>query len=221
MLEIDWPATLPVPTPQQEEAVRPYLLRGSAREWKRFEPVRSLDLPHARRREISAAAAAHGMRLEQALSLRTVLLKDAVPWKYYGTEASSLEAADAFEAAAERHLARLGVRFVTQAQQQARLVAQGVQGQGVPTPDFLFLEAHPGCINGARVSWLESKHFYGAGATDVRAWAAPRKAVPQARRYLNAFGPGAVLFISGYSCAMRSWLPPEIQLLDGGCVDLG
>jgi len=218
MLSLAWPATLPVPTQRQEEAVRPALLRGTRRQWVRYEPVRSVELSRSRLAEIAAAASANGMHLQQALSLRTVLLKDAAPWRYHGTEAGSLEAADALEAAVARLLEACGVRFVTQAQQQARLA--GVGAQGVPTPDFL-LEEHPVVINGHACYWIEVKNNYGCGATDVRAWAAPRKAVPQAVRYMNAFGPGAVLFISGFSAAMRSWLPSEILLLDGGCVDVG
>ena len=214
MLLIRWPANLPVPTPQQEAAVRPFLFKGP----KQVEPITSLGLSHARRSAISAAAAACGMHIDQALFLRIVLLKDAAPWRFHGTEASSLEDAEAFEAATERFLTHLGVRFVTQAQQQARLGAQRIQG--APTPDFLLLAEQPVKINGARVHWIEVKNFYGCGVEDVRSWAVHLKMLPQAMRYLDSFGPGAVVFAGGYSSAMRSWLPPEIQLLDGSCLEI-
>lgn len=213
---MSWPNILPVPTEQQENALRPYLFEFPYKQWSSYEPIEFSDLPPGRRLSIEKMVSKSGMRLTQAICLRTVLLKNAAPYRYHGSEQGQLLAATQFEAAVARCLAACDVRFVTQDQQLARLRAQGVQGR--PTPDFLF-EEHPVVINGTHVRWVEVKMFYGAAATDVKDWAVHLKAVKQTIRYRNELGPGAVVFLHGYSASMRAWVPPDVLLLDGACVD--
>ena len=211
-LSIVWPTHLPVVPADAELSLIRFLdsRGGGRRAWTRSEPVCAEDLPASERRALEAAAAAAGMALSQATSLRSQLYLSAAPWRFQGTEAASLARATALEQDVARFLARAGARFRTQEDMSV------LQPGG--TPDFL-LDV-PVRINGALVRWIEVKRYYGLGETGgLKPWLPVLKMQSQLERYADAFGEGALVLISGYSAAFASRWWPGLLLLDASAVD--
>jgi len=211
-VEIWWPSALPVVRGESEAAFARALdaaAGGSRAAWARSEPCAFEALPPAAQRAVADAAAAAGLALCQAASLRAQLQLSAAPWRFHGSEAASLAAATALEAAVARFLAAAGARFATQADMAV--------SQPGGTPDFLL--DPPVRINGARVRWIEVKRFFGTGlVAGLRPWLPVLKMRAQLERYKAAFGPGALVLISGHSETFAArW--PDILLLDASELD--
>ena len=211
-IRLAWGTDVPTPSVDAELSIVPFLLPGRRAEWKRggYREERLFeDLPPARRAAVSAAAASHGFALPQALSLRSQLYKDAAPWKFHGTEAASQEAADRLEDAVGRFLRAAGVAFLTQRDLLDDARARGVNAGA--TPDFLIRSDL--AINGQACRWIEVKRFFGAGAVTLKAWNPSRKCPKQVRRYKDEWGPGALVFIHGFSRAFVETMPAGVILL--------
>jgi hypothetical protein len=220
-----WPCLLPVPTVEQEAQMRSLCLPAHRGQLK-GEPLAYSALPLARQAAIAQAAGALGMRLCQAISLRSQVLRSGAPQLFQGTEHATLVAACRFEDAVEAALARGGCRgYETQAAQLKRLHAEGVAASA--TPDFLLLQ-HPLTINSQLCHWVEVKRFYATGLfEELRDWAAARKALQQLQKYVDAYGTGAVVFALGWSQRWQDNAPAGVLLLDGSqweggkeCADL-
>ena len=173
---------------------------------------------------------ANNIDLAQALSIRSALLRAAVPWRFEVTYAQE-EAAIAFELVVANFLRSRGVMFKTQEEQTADAYAKraannkrgggggGGGGGGIgPTPDFLINDDCALFINGKRIRYIEVKRFYGIGLTEgLKQWSPSLKIVAQAEKYAKVFGEdGAFIIQHGYAEAFRDRLPRCIQLLDAG-----
>jgi len=227
-VEIAWPASLPIPSDEQEAAilmsgalfpavkirdarhavstVKPRLKQSAA-------PLYWDDLDAGQQARITSASAAAGLDVRQAMGLRKAVYQSACPWRCGGDEEAALAAACAVEDAVEAYLARKGVSFATQAQ-QVEAYAEHECRLG-PTPDFLLTS--PLLINGQPAQWIEVKNFYGVGLVDgLKEWMPHVKMQRQVAKYTDTFGPGAVLFSYGYSEALRRRTPAGVQLVDAG-----
>lgn len=95
------------------------------------------------------------------------------------------EHADAYEAEVGRALARLGATFKTETDLRAADIRL--------TPDFLL--DTPLAIGGKKIAWIDAKNY---------AYYGNRLTLPglrrQARKYTDAFGPGAMVFAGGVAC---------------------
>ena len=210
-VSITWACTFPTPSLEEERALHGVILPGRPKDWKRpgFEPFEYHLLPEWRKAEIGLGVSRVGVRLGQALSLRSLLLRSAAPWKYHGKEAGAAAAGARFEVVVERFLAAHAVHFSTQEQQ---LLAARERGElSGPTPDFLILS--PLTINGAVVKWIEVKRFFGSAERELlKDWAPPVKIAKQLEKYVSAFGPGAIVLRHGYGSAFDA--PDGVLLLD-------
>jgi hypothetical protein len=213
-ISVAWPSALPVPTTAQELRILPTLLPGPRYTWRldSYESARIDELPRCRREAIAAASVRHGMDPRQAASLRRQVLGSAAPWKLHGDEAAELVAATAFEDSVGCYLRRHSVAFLTQEGIKAEAVAEGKTTHGLATPDFLIR-----CeltIGGRVVRWIEVKRWYAAGYAGLQPWQPSRKAPKQLERYRLLYGPGAVVFLHGYSAGFRASVHPDVLLLD-------
>ena len=118
-VSITWACTFPTPSLEEERALHGVILPGRPKDWKRpgYEPIEYHLLPEWRKAEIGLVVSRVGVRLGQALSLRTLLLRSAAPWKFHGKEAGAAAAGARFEVVVERFLAAHAVHFSTQEQQ--------------------------------------------------------------------------------------------------------
>lgn len=180
------------------------------------EPLAFEDLSASRQKNILAAAALANIHPQQAISLRSQLLHSAVPFRFTGSESLALEAANALEDEVAQFLTRCGVSHLTQEQQTAIVsasIAHPLDRQGIPTPDFIM----PGgvIIHGQRVFWIEVKRFFGTGVSCMKRWMPVYRVPEQTRKYIQHFGPGALLFITGHAQRLETALPEGVVLLDG------
>jgi hypothetical protein len=103
------------------------------------------------------------------------------------------EAAE-FEEATCQYLNSLGVKF----QRQEEVAAQQQEQDGIvtATPDILL--DRPVFINGQKVSWIDSKNFYGSLCPFVH-----KKTCQQMAKYVSKWGTGAIVFSLGFASALK------------------
>jgi hypothetical protein len=77
---------------------------------------------------------------------------------------------------------------------QEELVKEQIEKYDKPinTPDFLILSDLT--INNKTVKWIDAKNFYGANTFMIK-----HKIKKQIKKYLNTYGPGAIIFSIGFS----------------------
>lgn len=95
-----------------------------------------------------------------------------------------LEEADQYELDVQQWLEAQGITFWT----QADLVKKGWKS----TPDFFF--PTPVTIQNKKINWIDAKNFYGTTKSFLY-----KKLQKQAKRYVNTFGSGAMVFSLGCS----------------------
>ena len=98
--------------------------------------------------------------------------------------------ADAFEADVGHWLLNQGHAFLTQADMVK--IQMKKYGKAVATPDFYFNQ--PIKIKGKPIHWIDAKNYYGTTKSMIYP-----KTIEQATRYVNRFGPGAIVFALGCS----------------------
>lgn len=207
LVAIAWPLGR-CPRLEDELALRPILVTSD------MEHSRGRDLPAARLARIEAAGGAAGLDLRGCLSLRRLLIREAVGSAAFyeaergmGDAAAAKAHAKAFEGILLEFLRGAGASC----RDEAALAATG----SALTPDVLC--EPPVLINGKRVAWLDCKTFYGAACLARAGGESPvAKLERQARRYCSAFGPGAFVFLSGFSADLHSeaGLSEDVLCLD-------
>jgi hypothetical protein len=166
--------------------------------------------PHRLRQIQRAVKDAPGLTLYQALSLRRHHIMLQNPGKRpvhlgLGPEDAIRESAEIFERVIEDCLVDQNVSFLNEAQQK-----ENEDRAILLTPDFLFPESvqlrlyhvskngdrHP--QKGKTIHWLEAKMFYGASSIPHGTPNAVGTILAKMERYVEAFGPGAIVFMQGY-----------------------
>jgi len=196
----------PVPLASEEQLISVLVRRGNK------ERCMICKQPPHRLREIeNAVKRAPGLTLYPALSLRRHHMMLLNPGKRprhlgLGDDESIRESAEIFERVVEECLVKQKIPFLNEKQQKQRKDEETI----MLTPDFLFPEPvrlrryrqskggsrHP--QRGQTIHWLEAKMFYGASSIPHGTPGAVGTLLSKMERYVNAFGPGAIVFMHGY-----------------------
>jgi len=185
------------------------------------EQGRYIELPTERQHFIDQAARERGFLTTGAYSLRRQLIRQTTGGgnMYFGkhkmgcpTEANNH--AENFERKLEQWLSTVApeAKYRTESQ---------LKREGSPlTPDFLFPEGVR--INGSVVHWLDCKTYYGSSLLATAKSLPVGKLKGQADKYCGRFGPGAFVFLNGFSGHLlnESGMDPQsVVLLDAGPLD--
>jgi hypothetical protein len=100
-------------------------------------------------------------------------------------------AAEGFEDCIAQYLRDEGIQFVRQSQLEKEQLK--MFGRQVLTPDFLIFDDLE--INGKKVRWIDAKSYYGA----ITAGFHVKKTCKQMKRYIEHWGPGAIVFLKGFN----------------------
>lgn len=203
-----------------EEMILPLLIKHGSN-----EKGMMCKQPYHRVKKIRDACREHGIRLEQALSLRRTHIMNLNPCKRHllnlGTFEDIRASAMIFEDIVKKYLMRHRLSFWTEDEQKKNVPQGTLCG---PTPDFLFHRPVQLQIsqNLTRpIFWIEAKMFYGASTIPHGSNNAVGKVLEIARKYRDAFGPGAVVFSFGCGERMKVDLETEgIFALDSRVLDL-
>jgi hypothetical protein len=189
--EFDWP--LNTQPSMADEAFMKRLLVLSD-----HEQGRMMELPTERQHQIEQAAVARGFLLPGAYSLRRQLIRKTTGGgsRYFGKHnmgcpTAANDHAENFERQLEVWLRKVAPGAPYRTEQQLK------QAGSRFTPDFLF----PGGvrINGSLVHWLDCKTYYGSSLLAQTKSVPVGKLKDQAARYFESFGPGAFVFLNGFS----------------------
>ena len=179
----------------------------------------------------------NGISLIQALSLRRTHMRLLNP----GMDMSKLRlgsndnvraSAVLFEEAVEDYLHSQDVPFMTEEEQKAAHKRKnGTYAKTPPTPDFVF--PHPTRLryttagddgttdSSPLISFIEVKMFYGAGTIPDGSQNAVGLIMPKLKRYVQLYGPGAIVFSFGCSERLAEKLASiGVVALDAGPLDL-
>ena len=200
------------PVIEAEEAVLPMLIKYGKKERGMFRTKPSWLVER-----VEQLCHQNGITLIQALSLRRTHMK----WLNPGMDMSKLHlgsndnvraSAALFEEAVEDYLHSQDVPFMTEEEQKAaHKQKNGTYAKTPPTPDFVFPqptrlryttagddgEAHSGPL----VNFLEVKMFYGADTIPDESPNAVGLIMPKLKRYVELYGPGAIVF--SFGCGER------------------
>ena len=200
------------PVIEAEEAVLPMLIKYGKKERGMFRTKPSWLVER-----VEQLCHQNGIALIQALSLRRTHMK----WLNPGMDMSKLHlgsndnvraSAALFEEAVEDYLHSQDVPFMTEEEQKAaHKQKNGTYAKTPPTPDFVFPQptrlryttagddgaAHSGPL----VNFLEVKMFYGAGTIPDESHNAVGLIMPKLKRYVELYGPGAIVF--SFGCGER------------------
>ena len=201
---VNWPTTLRVPTAAQELCLVKFLDRDPG--WADVEPDDYFELPQEQRQAFEAEAARLCISSSAAINLRRALMIDRN--RLLGNTELAHAAGARAENAVGSTLARLGIAAESEAEQRA--------AGSTCTPDYMLRRA--AVINGQEVRWIEVKLFFGAGIMR-KSWAPSLQAIKQAKRYMEAYGPGAVVFAKGHSEALARRMPFGVLLLDSSALN--
>jgi len=179
---LSWALKPRMPSKEDEMSIASVLVKSAQ------EAGRGIDLPDARKEEITVAAEQFGFLLSGAMSFRRQLIRQALKsdsryWSstmQMGNPADANKYAAMFEELVAVFLRSAGIEFVTE---------QTLKRARSPnTPDF-YVPA--GCvINDRLVYWIDCKTYYGA-ATIARDSSQPvGKLRATSLRYTLQFGPG-------------------------------
>jgi len=188
-----------------EEIMVPVLIRWGAKERGMMKDQPPFRLPQIRKKLKQAP----GLRLDQALSLRRHHMKllnpqRGMPSLRLGQDADIRESAEIFERAVEAFLNEQRIEYWNEKEQKKRY-----PDERPLTPDFLlptpiqlktFRQAKDGkrrILEDRRIHWLEAKMFYGASTISAGTNGAVGTILPKVTRYVEAFGPGAIIFMHG------------------------
>jgi hypothetical protein len=187
-----------------EEAMRTIVYRGRQQEYGMLENATS-----ERLNEIQARCVALNMTFNQASSLRSHYLMKHNRFMNVRdklgllSEAVNREAAEIFEECIAAFLEAQDIPYMDENEQKR------IQPQGSSTPDNLLRETvdlkwkndDPYEIN-----WVECKMFYAASTIPLDNKSAVGRLLTTARKYVDKFGPGAIVFASGCGDEMATKL---------------
>ena len=167
----------------------------------------------------------NGIDLIQALSLRRTHMKLLNPMMdmaklQLGSNDNVRASAALFEEAVEDYLHAQDVPFITEEEQQrAHKKENGIHTKTPPTPDFIFprpirlrytMTGDGAAAGGASsssstagdpsmplINFLEVKMFYGASSVPDETRNAVGLIMPKLKRYVELYGPGAIVFSFG------------------------
>jgi hypothetical protein len=230
-----WYSAVPAEVPlQAEQAMIDVLLR-----WKEKERGMMKDQPPFRLEEIRKNCHKTRMDLSQALSLRRHHMKLLNPFRTMpqlrlGKENDIRESARSFEEAVEGFLKRQQVDFMTETEQKEHFRKQAQKGELLrSTPDFVLrmpvvmkkchgTQQHKQVLEERIIHWIEAKMFYGASSIPHNSKGAVGALLRTAKKYVNDFGPGAMIFMQGCGDRLAADLRREgvIVLSAYGMVDL-
>lgn len=217
---VDWPVRLPQPTLQDERELESVLVLN------KYERGRGIELPMERQERIAMEASHRGFTLNGALSFRRQLIRKVAPSggsffndRSMGDPRQAQVHANNFEKLVEAYLRRFiysqcGEEFnflLTEVQ----LKAQGMQ----ITPDIVFPERNVQ-INGATVNWIDCKTYFGAASLANTPYLAIGKLKQQCEKYTQNFGPGAVVFLNGFSRDLSIGMEDHVMFLDAFPIDV-
>lgn len=230
-----WYSAVPAEVPlQAEQAMIDVLLR-----WKEKERGMMKDQPPFRLEEIRKNCHKTRMDLSQALSLRRHHMKLLNPFRTMpqlrlGKENDIRESARSFEEAVEGFLKSQQVDFMTETEQKEHFRKQAQKGELLrSTPDFVLrmpvvmkkchgTQQHKQVLEERIIHWIEAKMFYGASSIPHNSKGAVGALLRTAKKYVNDFGPGAMIFMQGCGDRLAADLRREgvIVLSAYGMVDL-
>jgi len=211
-------------TTEAEEAVLPLLLQFGKKERGMMK-----NQSYGRVRAIRNACKQHGMRMDQALSLRRTHMMYLNPQiknptgLRLGLQNDIKRTADLFEESVADYLRQQGVPFLTENDQRSLVKPDE---QTPPTPDFLLcqktvLHIHDDIKKSLEIKWIEAKMFYGAATIPHGTTNAVGGLLRTAKRYLAAHGVGAFVFSFGYSSRLKEELESEgVLVLDANPLDV-
>lgn len=189
---------------EAEEKVSHFLIK-----WPKNERGMVKDQPHWRVKQIRSACGE--MSFLQACSLRRHCLKLLNPQKTMtqlglGDGENIRHAAALFEDSLQKYLACHKIEFLTEKEQKMR----GASAASWATPDFLLPRPvelrryHKKKQESSRsgeitftINWIDAKMFYGASIIPQGANSAVGNLIKTARKYNEAYGPGAMVFMYG------------------------
>jgi hypothetical protein len=176
--------------------------------------------------------------LEAALSLRRHHMKRLNPARsmsqlQLGSFEDIKESANLFEQAVATFLRDSGVEFYSEADQKAAYKERRPGEPFPPTPDFVLTrpvrikkyvvrKKNKRILEEKTVCWIEAKMFYGASTIEQGDDSAVGNLLQTARKYVNAHGEGAIVFMQGYGDRLARELQQVVVMaLDcsGGCID--
>jgi hypothetical protein len=187
--------------------------------WKKTERGMIKDQPPFRLAQIRKQLhhQAPSMTLAQASSLRRHHMKQWNPKKpmsflRLGKDEDIRNCAAAFEHAVECFLRKCHVEYWTEEEQKRRFADKIKQGGKLFTPDFLLPEeivlkkvrGHGNdlqILEERTIHWIEAKMFYGASTIPHGTPSAVGSILPKAKKYVEEFGEGAIVFM--YGCGDR------------------
>jgi hypothetical protein len=116
--------------------------------------------------------------------------------KYTNTDnKASQEKANEFEHQIENKLKQYKIIYKTQEDLTKEQIKE--VGHAYNTPDFLILSDLK--INGKIIKWIDAKNFYGSNIKfDIK------KINKQVKKYIDAYGPGCVIFSLGYNKSIQN-----------------
>jgi hypothetical protein len=117
--------------------------------------------------------------------------------------------AEIFEDVLSAWLEKKGIRFVRQKQLETEQKEEF--GSPVLTPDFLLLDSV--IIDGISCHWIDCKAFYGCNLQF-----SIKKTKKQMTRYINHWGSGAIVYLQGFSEAIK--IPNCVLLNAYGALDV-
>ena len=139
-----------------------------------------------------------------------------------------------FEEALGGFLKNRQVDFLTEKEQKEQFRQQAQKGELLrSTPDFVLrtpvvmknfhgTQQHQQILEERTIHWIEAKMFYGASTIPYNSKGAVGALLRTAKKYVNDFGPGAMIFMQGCGDRLAADLRREgvIVLSADGVVDL-
>jgi len=218
---IPWPMLYPKPTANDEMEMEKYLVLS------RHESGRGIELPVERQQIIEQQAYNRGFLLTGALSLRRQLIRKVC--KGSGSFFNSRNMGDNEQAKIHASNFELATEsYIRQQLERLRLDSSDLMTEAdlkalnLPlTPDFVFRDDNIQ-INGVTVKWIDCKTYYGASSLVNLTYLPIGKLRQQCEKYMNAFGPGAVVFLNGFSQDLNEQIglnPQDVLFLDANPID--
>lgn len=99
-----------------------------------------------------------------------------------------------FEKQIEKILIKLNIQYKTQEELSEEQIKE--HGRPINTPDFLILTDFYICNH--KINWIDAKNFYGPDIFFLTS-----KLKKQTKKYINAYGPGAVIFNLSFNSNLK------------------
>jgi hypothetical protein len=190
--------------------------------WKKTEKGMMKNQPEFRLNQIHRLCNSKGVHISTALSLRRHHIKRFNPSLtmsrlQMGKEEEIRESARIFEVAVEEFLRAQNVAFWTEGEIKEHIREHRKDGDPYPpTPDFILQEQvrvkkfadhnRKHVVEERSICWVEAKMFYGASTIAHDGKSAVGCLMATARKYVNVYGQGAMVFMQGCGARLASEL---------------